>query len=102
SVSVGGDRFDRCRGADAAASYATGPDLYDRLRCAFVRRATLCAASPRTFEVRTPGIPGAAELDRNPAAAGLALRRAIWRQFGRSHLVRLADRSAACHGRAHR
>ena len=67
-----------------------------------VRRNALRPAGGRAIRHDPRGVPGSARRDGDPAAAGLALRRAVRRQLGRADVVRLATDPAARHGGADR
>ena len=67
-----------------------------------VRRDALRPGGGRAVRHDPRGVPGAARRDGGPAPAGVALRRAVCRQFGRADVVRFATDPAARHRGADR
>ncbi len=96
------DRLDDHRRADVATGRRAGADLLDRLSGQGVRRDALRPGGGRAVRHDPRGVSGAARRDGGLAAAGVALRRAVRRQFGRADVVRFATDAAARHRGADR
>ncbi len=95
---VGRCRFVADRGHHAAIGIPAGQDVFHRVSGARVRRNRLCPAGGRASADGPSRIPGHAGRPGHSAQAGVALRRAVCRQFGDSDVVCVAADTAARDG----
>ena len=96
-VSFRRDRLDDHRRADVATGRRAGADVFHRLSGRRVRRDALRPRGGRAFRHDPRRVSGSARRDGGLAPAGVALRRAVCRQFGGADVVRFAAYPAARH-----